>query len=141
MTIKGPFGGATISSPEFAKLGKDSANLIRVGVIGYGYWGPNIVRNVQSLENAQVVAICDKNSSALRRAARLYPTIHLTTEFADVLQSPDIDVVAVVTPVWTHYEIAQARPSKTASTCSSRSRSRRPRSRRKSSSSWPIART
>ena len=44
MTIKGPFGGATISSPEFARLGKDSANLIRVGVIGYGYWGPNIVR-------------------------------------------------------------------------------------------------
>src|SRR4249920_3313032 len=108
MTIKGPFGGATISSPEFANLGKDSANLIRVGVIGYGYWGPNIVRNVQTLENAQVVAICDKSSSALRRAARLYPTIHLTTEFADVLQSPDIDVVAVVTPVWTHYEIARA---------------------------------
>ena len=108
MTIKGTFGGATITGPEFAKLGKDSANLIRVGVIGYGYWGPNIVRNVQSLENAQVVAICDKNSSALRRASRLYPTIHLTTEFADVLQSPDIDLVAVVTPVWTHYEIARA---------------------------------
>jgi predicted dehydrogenase len=54
------------------------------------------------------VAICDKNSSALRRASRVYPTIHLTTEFADVLQSPDIDLVAVVTPVWTHYEIARA---------------------------------
>jgi predicted dehydrogenase len=111
MTIKGSFGGATITSQEFAHLGplgKDSANLIRVGVIGYGYWGPNIVRNVQSLENAQVVAICDKNPAALRRASRIYPTIHLTTEFTDILQSPDIDVIAVVTPVWTHYEIARA---------------------------------
>ena len=79
MTIKGPFGGATMTSPEFAQPGKDSANLIRVGVIGFGYWGPNIVRNVQSLENAQVVAICDKNPAALRRAARVYPAIHLTT--------------------------------------------------------------
>jgi predicted dehydrogenase len=108
MTIKGPFGGATMTSPEFAQPGKDSANLIRVGVIGFGYWGPNIVRNVQSLENAQVVAICDKNPAALRRAARVYPAIHLTTEFAEVLQSPDIDLVAVVTPVWTHYDLARA---------------------------------
>jgi predicted dehydrogenase len=108
MTTKGPFGGATITGPEFGKTGKDSVNLIRVGVIGYGYWGPNIVRNVQSLENAQVVAICDKNPAALRRASRIYPTIQLTTDFAEVLQSPDIDVIAVVTPVWTHYEIARA---------------------------------
>jgi predicted dehydrogenase len=108
MTIKGPFGGATMTSPEFARPGKDNANLIRVGVIGFGYWGPNIVRNVQSLENAQVVAICDKNPAALRRAARIYPAIHLTTEFAEVLQSPDIDLVAVVTPVWTHYDLARA---------------------------------
>jgi predicted dehydrogenase len=108
MTTKGISGGATITSPEFVRGGKDSANLIRVGVIGYGYWGPNIVRNVQSLENAQVVAICDKNPAALRRAGRIYPTIRMTTDFAEVLQSPEIDVIAVVTPVWTHYEIAKA---------------------------------
>jgi predicted dehydrogenase len=84
----------------------DSA--VRVGVIGYGYWGPNIVRNFQSLENAQLVAVCDKSATALKRAARAYPRLHLTTDFSEVLRSPDIDAVAVVTPVWTHYELAKA---------------------------------
>ena len=49
------------------------ANIVRVGVIGYGYWGPNIVRNFHGLENAQVVAVCDKNPAALQRAAGRIP--------------------------------------------------------------------
>jgi predicted dehydrogenase len=81
---------------------------VRVGVIGYGYWGPNIVRNFHGLENAELVAICDKNPAALRRAGRAYPGVQLTTGFAEVLASPDIDAIAVVTPVWTHYELAKA---------------------------------
>jgi predicted dehydrogenase len=85
-----------------------AADVVRVGVIGYGYWGPNVVRNFHSLENAQLVAVCDKSAAALRRAGRAYPGVHLTTDFADVLKSRDIDVVAVVTPVWTHYELAKA---------------------------------
>jgi predicted dehydrogenase len=85
-----------------------SSNLVRVGVIGYGYWGPNIVRNFAGLDNAQIVALCDKNPAALKRASRVYPGVQLTTDFAEVLQSPDIDAVAVVTPVWTHYDLAKA---------------------------------
>jgi predicted dehydrogenase len=54
------------------------------------------------------VAICDKSENALRRASGLYPGVRLTTEFEDVLRAPDIDVVAVVTPVWTHFELAKA---------------------------------
>ena len=81
---------------------------VRVGVIGYGYWGPNIVRNFHALENARLVAVCDKSPAALKRAARVYPGVKLTTDFADILESPDIDAVAVVTPVWTHYELAKA---------------------------------
>jgi predicted dehydrogenase len=84
------------------------AGVVRVGVIGYGYWGPNIVRNFHSLESAAVVAVCDKSAAALKRARRMYPGLHLTTEFSEVLRSPDIDAVAVVTPVWTHYELAKA---------------------------------
>jgi len=84
------------------------ADVLPVAVIGFGYWGPNIVRNFQSLENAQVVTVCDKNTTALRRAGRAYPGLRLTTDFPAVLRSPDIDVVAVVTPVWTHYELARA---------------------------------
>ena len=85
-----------------------AANIVRVGVIGYGYWGPNIVRNLHGLENAQVMAVCDKNPAALRRAARAYPGLKVTSDFSEVLHSPDIDAVAVITPVWTHYELAKA---------------------------------
>ena len=85
-----------------------AASVVKVGVIGYGYWGPNIVRNLHTLEDCQVVAMCDKNPDALRRAHRLYPRLRLTTDFGEILQSPDIDAVAVITPVWTHYELAKA---------------------------------
>ena len=80
---------------------------IRFGVIGYGYWGPNVVRNLHSLEGSRIVAICDKSASALKRANQLYPGVELTKESADVLNSREIDAVAIVTPVWTHYELAK----------------------------------
>src|SRR5262249_34227380 len=82
--------------------------LIRFGVIGYGYWGPNIVRNVSALENGQLVTICDQNAGALKRAGKLYPGVTLTSDAREILRSPDIDAVAVVTPVWTHFELAKA---------------------------------
>src|SRR5262245_58412710 len=72
------------------------SNVVRFGVIGYGYWGPNVVRNLHQLENAQMVAVCDKNDAALRRAGRTYPQLRLTTDYCDVLESPEIDAVAVV---------------------------------------------
>jgi predicted dehydrogenase len=81
---------------------------VGVGIIGYGYWGPNIVRNLHYLDDCQVVSVCDKSPDALRRAEREYPGIDFTTDFNSVLTSRDIDAVAVVTPVWTHYELARA---------------------------------
>jgi predicted dehydrogenase len=77
-------------------------------VIGYGYWGPNIVRNLNSLDRCQLVSVCDKNPKTLTRAQKTYPALHLTTDVTDVLRSPDLDAVAIVTPVWTHYELAKA---------------------------------
>jgi len=85
-----------------------SADVVRVGVIGYGYWGPNIVRNLNALDQCELVTVCDKNPAALKRAARAYPGVHATKDFSDVLRSPDIDAVAIVTPVWTHFELAKA---------------------------------
>jgi len=82
--------------------------MVRVGVIGYGYWGPNIVRNLQSIDQARVVAICDTSPAALRRASQAYPAVPVTTEPTEVISSRDVDVVAVVTPVWTHYELTKA---------------------------------
>lgn len=82
--------------------------MIRVGVIGYGYWGPNIVRNFHATEGFQVCILCDKNPDALQRAGKIYPSLTLTQNVEDVTQSADIDVVAVITPTWTHFELARA---------------------------------
>jgi predicted dehydrogenase len=81
--------------------------MIRFAVIGYGYWGPNIVRNLQGLGEAKLVTVCDKSDASLRRAKTAYPDIHVTTDCSEVLSSPDIDAVAVITPVWTHYDLAK----------------------------------
>jgi predicted dehydrogenase len=77
-------------------------------VIGYGYWGPNVVRNLESLENSQVLTIAETSPAARKRAQRAYPGIHVTADISEVMSSPQIDAVAVVTPVWTHYALAKA---------------------------------
>jgi predicted dehydrogenase len=82
--------------------------MVGVGVIGYGYWGPNIVRNLQALPGARVVGICDKNPTALQRAAGVNHGTRLVSDCLDIFASSDIDAVAVVSPVWTHYELAKA---------------------------------
>ena len=81
---------------------------MKFGVIGYGYWGPNVVRNLTSLEDSQVLAIAEKSPTARARAQKAYPGINVTPDASDVFSSAQIDVVAVVTPVWTHYELARA---------------------------------
>jgi predicted dehydrogenase len=82
--------------------------MIRFGVIGYGYWGPNVVRNLRSIETAEVVAICDKRDAAQQRAKQAYPDVRVTSDCSELLSSPDIDAVAVITPVWTHFELAKS---------------------------------
>ena len=84
-----------------------AADSIRVGVIGYGYWGPNIVRNLSALDRCEVVSVCDRNAAALKRAQKAYPAVQVSTDFTEVLASPRIDAVAIVTPVWTHFELAK----------------------------------
>jgi predicted dehydrogenase len=81
--------------------------VIRVGVIGYGYWGPNIARNFQGVDDCEVTVICDKSSQALQRAQRAHPKVQVTTDAAAVTASPEVDAVAVITPVWTHFELAK----------------------------------
>jgi predicted dehydrogenase len=83
-------------------------NVVRVGVIGYGYWGPNIVRNFHAQDRSRVVAVCDKSVKSLQRVRQAHPEIPVTQECRDVLEATDIDVAAIVTPVWTHYELAKA---------------------------------
>jgi predicted dehydrogenase len=82
--------------------------MIRIGVIGYGYWGPHLVRNFHNLEGCEVTVVCDKNGEALRRAKRAYPSVQVTSDIGEVLSATNVDAMAVVTPVWTHFELAKA---------------------------------
>src|SRR2546422_2938422 len=82
--------------------------MIRIGVIGYGYWGPNIVRNLRGLEGCQVSAVCDQSPAALKRVKQTHPDLAVTTKSSELFASPKIDAIAVVTPVCTHFELAKA---------------------------------
>lgn len=80
--------------------------MINIGVIGLGYWGPNVVRNFVSAEGAKVAALCDINSAAIKRIHDHYPHIESHKDYRAVTRSKNIDAVCIVTPVSTHYEIA-----------------------------------
>jgi len=82
--------------------------MIRIGVIGYGYWGPNIVRNLRSLDSFEVVAVCDQNPTALKRVKQAHPDLTVTPQSSDLLESPDVDALAIVTPVSSHFSLAKA---------------------------------
>jgi len=82
--------------------------MISFGVIGYGYWGPNVVRNLDSLEGARVLTVSEKVPALRKRAQKAYPGVQVTADAAEVMSSAAIDAVAIVTPVWTHFELAKA---------------------------------
>jgi predicted dehydrogenase len=82
--------------------------LIHIGVIGYGYWGPNIVRNLRGLDGCQVSAVCDQSPAALKRVKQAHPDLAVTTQSSELFTSPEIDAIAVVTPVGAHFELAKA---------------------------------
>jgi predicted dehydrogenase len=87
---------------------KRGSDILRFGIIGYGYWGPKVLRNLEHLPHAEVLTLCDVKVAARKRAHKDYPQIEVVSDPAEVLTSPEIDAIAVVTPVWTHYELAKA---------------------------------
>ena len=87
---------------------KQGSDVVRFGVIGYGYWGPNVVRNLDQLEQVDVLGVCDLSASARQRAQKAFPHLEVTSDPTALLSSTEIDAIAVVTPVWTHYELAKA---------------------------------
>src|SRR5512146_1404905 len=98
---------AAIHRPEPATQA-EARSTIHVGMIGYGYWGTNILRNLRSLPGACVDVLCDINPESLQRAGRTYPGLRLTKDSAEILGASEIDAVAIITPVWTHFELAKA---------------------------------
>ncbi len=85
-----------------------NSNMVNFGVVGYGYWGPNVVRNLDGLEGAQVHAISDKSPIALAKAEKAVPAARATADANEIIRSPEVDAVAIITPVWTHFELAKA---------------------------------
>lgn len=82
--------------------------MIRVGVIGYGYWGPNLVRNFMRAEESTVTMVCDSSKEQLSRVKSLYPGVEVTTQHADLVTAGQVDAVAIATPVSTHFPLALA---------------------------------
>jgi predicted dehydrogenase len=81
--------------------------VLRVAVIGYGYWGPNLVRNFATGSRTKVVAIVDGNPARRQLASNMYPHIQVLAEAEAAIASPDVDAVAIATPIFTHYELAK----------------------------------
>lgn len=80
--------------------------MIGVGIIGYGYWGPNLVRNFMEAQGSTVPVVCDLSADRLAQATRRYPSIKTTADFQALLDDPAVDAVAIATPVSTHFKLA-----------------------------------
>lgn len=81
---------------------------IKVGLVGCGYWGPNLVRNLRQAPDCVLKTLCDSSESRLNHMRRLYPEITMTNQFSDLLQDSELDAIAIATPVRFHYEMAKA---------------------------------
>jgi predicted dehydrogenase len=86
---------------------KWSGEMINVGTIGYGYWGPNVARNFHFCPEAKLTSICDISEKRLGLAQSNYPFIKGYTNPKDLIRAKNVDVVAIVTPVFSHYELAR----------------------------------
>jgi predicted dehydrogenase len=85
-----------------------SAKKLQVAVIGYGYWGPNLVRNFSTCPSTQVKVVVDRDEGRRAAVRTLYPWVTTTADVADVWRDPEIDAVAVVTPLGSHFALAKA---------------------------------
>jgi predicted dehydrogenase len=84
------------------------AESVRIAVVGLGYWGPNLLRNLHQLPRAEPVIACDRDPNTLARARAHYPALRTTRWFDEVLADDGVDAVVIATPVATHYPLARA---------------------------------
>src|SRR5882672_5546349 len=82
--------------------------MIRIGVIGYGYWGPNLVRNFMGAQGSAVVAVCDLREERLSRLRKIYPTLRTSNNTDELIQDREVDAVIIATPVSSHFDLAMA---------------------------------
>ncbi len=82
--------------------------MIKVGVIGYGYWGPNLVRNFMAAPGSAVTRVCDLREERLTPLQKLYPGVQTCSKPDELIGDPAIDAVVIATPVSSHFELAMA---------------------------------
>jgi predicted dehydrogenase len=80
--------------------------MVGIGIIGYGYWGPNLVRNFTQADGARVVSVCDQRASRRAQVEAHYPAINAVADVGEMLADPAIDAVAIATPVFSHFDLA-----------------------------------
>jgi predicted dehydrogenase len=80
--------------------------MINIGLIGYGYWGPNLARNFNSNPNMELKSICDLSADRLEMAGKLYPQVKLTKDTNELFSDANLDAIAIATPVSTHFDLA-----------------------------------
>jgi predicted dehydrogenase len=83
-----------------------AADSVRVGLVGLGYWGPNLLRVLTEIPRAEVAWLCDLDGERLARYGSRYPTVRCTERFEDLLEDETLDAVMIATPVFTHYPLA-----------------------------------
>jgi predicted dehydrogenase len=86
----------------------ESPRPVRIAVVGLGYWGPNLVRNLYAIAEADVALVCDVDALAVNAVVKRFPGVAGTARFEEVLEDPELDAVAVATPVSSHFELAAA---------------------------------
>ena len=79
---------------------KTSKKTIKVGLVGCGYWGPNLVRNLRQAPDCELKTLCDASESRLNHMRRLYPEVTMTNQFSDLLQDSELDAIAIARPLW-----------------------------------------
>jgi predicted dehydrogenase len=87
-------------------VSRSSPSTVRTGLVGLGYWGPNVARNLAENPRAELSWLCDLNEEALSLIGRRHPAAQTTTSFDTMISDPELDAVAIVTPVSKHYELA-----------------------------------
>ena len=80
--------------------------MIGIGVIGYGYWGPNLVRNFMEAPGSTVKVVCDLRPGRLSEVSNRYPSVKTTQTYSDLLNEPSVDAIAIATPVSSHFDLA-----------------------------------
>jgi predicted dehydrogenase len=99
---------AKVKTATDGEANKGKKSVLNIGVIGYGYWGPNLVRNFSELDEARVHTVADLNPQVLDIVAKRYPATKTTTDTMAMIHDPEIDAVAIATPVSTHFSLALA---------------------------------